>query len=202
MPTGFPRSLYAGNPGAYAPALLLQYLAYACRLWTTLNKLPYAPLRSPTLRFGTLESAPIFTYVSKYASGCYLPHRWSPRRTLSGKLVVNTLLGCRLRLIRRRYPIEESTGEVFLRRGVLRRTCVDRFIARISVQLLDHLTCLLNAAPQVARCRARLTNPVVGHSEVGVERLSRRTGCASTSRMRRSTRSPLGSSRPADATRR
>ena len=176
--------------------------------------LPYAPLRSPTLRFGTLESAPIFTYVSKYASGCYLPHRWSPRRTLSGKLVVNTLLGCRLRVDQEALsdtgmgsflladPIEESTGEVFLRRGVLKRTCVDRFIARISVQLLDHLTCLLNAAPQVARCRARLTNPVVGHSEVGVERLSRRTGCASTSRMRRSTRSPLGSSRPADATRR
>ena len=211
MPTGFPRSLYAGNPGAYAPALLLQYLAYACRLWTTLNKLPYAPLRYP--RIGTLESAPIFTYLIKYASGCYLRHRWFPRRTLSGNLV-NTLLGCRLRVDQEALtdtgmgpflladPIHESTGEVFLRRGVLKRTCVDRLGARISVQLLDHLTCLLIATPQVARCRARFANPVVGHSEVGVERLSRRTGCASTSRIRRSTRSPLEDSRPADSSRR
>src|SRR5215218_6535613 len=153
-------------------------------------------------RSGTFESAPIFTYLSKYASGCYLPHRWFPRRTLSGNLV-NTLLGCRLRVDQEALsdtamdpspladPIHESTGEVFLRRGVLKRTCVDRLVARISVQLLDHLTCLLIAAPQVARCRARFANPVVGHSEVGVERLSRRTGCASSSRMRRLTRGPL-----------
>src|SRR5215207_9816613 len=139
---------------------------------------------------------------------------WFPRRTLSGNLV-NTLLGCRLRAGQEALsytgkvpfllladPMHESTGEVFLRRGVLKRTCVDRLGARISVQLLDHLTCLLIATPQVARCRARFANPVVGHSEVGVERLSRRTGCASTSRIRRSTRSPLEDSRPADSSRR
>ena len=138
---------------------------------------------------------------------------WFPRRTLSGNLV-NTLLGCRLRAGQEALsdtgmgpspladPMHESTGEVFLRRGVLKRTCVDRLGARISVQLLDHLTCLLIATPQVARCRARFTNPIVGHSEVGVERLSRRTGCASTSRIRRSTRSPLEDSRPADSSRR
>jgi hypothetical protein len=35
----------AGNPRAYAPALLLQDLAYSYRVWITMNKLPYAPLR-------------------------------------------------------------------------------------------------------------------------------------------------------------
>src|SRR5215218_11252389 len=103
-----------------------------------------------------------------------IPETEFPRRTLSGNLV-NTLLGCRLRVDQEALsdtgvgpsplddPLHESTGEVFLRRGVLKRTCVDRFIVRISVQLLDHLACLLIATPQVARCRARFTNPIVGH---------------------------------------
>ena len=43
----FPRTGYAGKPFAYAPALLLQYSAYSCRMWTTLNKLLYAPLHYP-----------------------------------------------------------------------------------------------------------------------------------------------------------
>src|SRR5919107_5422167 len=144
----------------------------------------------------------IFTLLHNHAVGCHYRHSGFPRRTLSGNLV-NTLLGCRLRVDQEALsdtgvgpspladPIHESTGEVFLRRGVLKGTCVDRLGARISVQLLDHLTCLLIATPQVARCRARFANPVVGHSEVGVERLSRRTGCASTSRIRRSMKSSL-----------
>ena len=37
----------AANPLAYAPALLLQDSAYSCRVWITLIKLLYAPLRYP-----------------------------------------------------------------------------------------------------------------------------------------------------------
>src|SRR5215204_1606775 len=36
---------YARNPGAYGPALLLQDSAYSYRVWITLIKRPYAPLR-------------------------------------------------------------------------------------------------------------------------------------------------------------
>src|SRR5215213_2923164 len=89
-------------------------------------------------------------------------------------------------LIRRRHPIQEwaqppladrghELEEVLLRCGVLQRTCVYRLVAYISVQLLDNLPRLLVAAPQVARCRARFTDPIVEHCEVDVERLRRRT---------------------------
>ena len=30
----------------------------------------------------TPKATPIFTYLSKYAVGCYLRYRWFPRRTL------------------------------------------------------------------------------------------------------------------------
>jgi hypothetical protein len=57
-------------------------------------------------------------------------------------------------LIRRRNPIQEwaqppladptqELDEVLLRRGVLKRTCVDRLVACISVELLDDLPGLL-----------------------------------------------------------
>jgi hypothetical protein len=46
-----PGTGYAGNPRAYAPAVLLQELlqdfAYSYRVWITLNKLLYAPLQHP-----------------------------------------------------------------------------------------------------------------------------------------------------------
>ena len=38
----FPRTWYAGNPLVYAPALLLQDIAYSYRAWITLIKLLYA----------------------------------------------------------------------------------------------------------------------------------------------------------------
>jgi hypothetical protein len=41
----FPRTGYAENPRAYAPALLLQDSAYSYRVWKTLITLPYALLR-------------------------------------------------------------------------------------------------------------------------------------------------------------
>src|SRR5919112_5993993 len=88
-------------------------------------------------------------------------------------------------LIRRRYPIKElahpppadphgQMDEVLLRGGILKRTRVNRLVARISVQLLDHLTCLLIAAPHVTWCRVCFPNSVVECGEVGVERLDRR----------------------------
>ena len=93
---------------------------------------------------------------------------------------MNILLDFDSELIRRRYPIQESAHtllvdrehkleEVILHCGVLERTRVDRLVARISVQLLDNLTCLLLAAPQVARCRARFAKPIVERGEVDVE---------------------------------
>ena len=46
MPAELLRTEYAGNPRAYAPApLLLQDSAYSYRVWITLIKLLYAPLR-------------------------------------------------------------------------------------------------------------------------------------------------------------
>ena len=91
-------------------------------------------------------------------------------------------------MIRGRNPIKElahpslvdpehKLEEVLLRCSVLKRACVDRLVARISVQLLGNLTCLFVAAPQVARCRARFANPILERGEVDVERLSRRTVC-------------------------
>src|SRR5687768_7152049 len=88
-------------------------------------------------------------------------------------------------LIGRCHPIEESAQpspvdrelepeEALLQRGVLERTCVERLEACISVELLDNLPCLLIAAPQVARGRARFANPTVERCEVGVEGLRRR----------------------------
>src|SRR5829696_1559528 len=90
------------------------------------------------------------------------------------------------KLSRRRHPIQEwahpplgdphdELKEALLRCGVLKRTCVDRLVARFSVELLDNLPRLLVAAPQIARPRARLANPVVDRGEVGVERLRRRS---------------------------
>ena len=41
----------AGNPLAYAPALvLLQDFAYSYRVWITLIKLLYAPLHDPKIK--------------------------------------------------------------------------------------------------------------------------------------------------------
>src|SRR5918994_936848 len=99
---------------------------------------------------------------------------------------VNILVDCRLRVDQEALsdnrtgpsPLadpEHKLDKVLLRCGVLKRTCVDRLVACISVQLLDNLTCLLIAAPQVARGRARLANPIVERGEVDVERLRRRT---------------------------
>src|SRR5919106_2550655 len=87
--------------------------------------------------------------------------------------------------IRRRYPIKElahpppadphgQMDEVLLRGGILKRSRVNRLVARISVQLLDNLTCLLIAAPHVTWCRVCFPNSVVECGEVGVERLHRR----------------------------
>src|SRR5215218_4495607 len=102
--------------------------------------------------------------------------RWRQRRGEGFSSIVAS------ELIRRCHPIEESPRpspvdrkyeleEVLLQRGVLKRSCVDRLKACISVELLDNLPRLLVAAPQVARCRARLANPIVKRCEVGVERL-------------------------------
>src|SRR5918995_3531185 len=77
---------------------------------------------------------------------------------------VNILVDCRLRVDQEALsdnrtgpsPLadpEHKLDEVLLRCGVLKRTCVDRLVGCISVQLLDNLTCLLLAAPQVARGR-------------------------------------------------
>ena len=75
----------AGNPPSYTPTLLLQDFAYSYRVWITMNKLLYAPLRY-------LKNNPtIFTYLSKYALGCYLRYRWFPRRTLLGSLLIKPL---------------------------------------------------------------------------------------------------------------
>jgi hypothetical protein len=93
---------------------------------------------------------------------------------------VNILLDCRLRVDQEALsdtgmspaPLvdpEHKLDEVLLRCGVLKRTCLDRLVARSSVQLLDNLTCLLIAAPQVARGRARFANPIVERGEVDVE---------------------------------
>src|ERR671920_458590 len=41
--------LIAWSTGVNAPALLLQHSAYSCRVWITLIKLPYAPLRYPRI---------------------------------------------------------------------------------------------------------------------------------------------------------
>jgi len=41
----FPRIEFDGSPLAYAPAPLLQDLAYSYRVWITLNKLLYALLQ-------------------------------------------------------------------------------------------------------------------------------------------------------------
>src|SRR5215211_5717718 len=89
-------------------------------------------------------------------------------------------------LIRRCDPIKESAQpspvdrkleleEVLLQRRVLKRTCIHRLVACISVELLDNLPRFLITAPHIARCRARLTDPIVERCEVGVERLRRRT---------------------------
>jgi hypothetical protein len=43
--TGLPRIIDAGNPFTYTPALLLQDFAYSYRVWITLIKLLYSPLR-------------------------------------------------------------------------------------------------------------------------------------------------------------
>src|SRR5918997_1323500 len=64
--------------------------------------------------------------------------------------------------------------EALLRRGILKRSRVDRLVARISVQLLHNLTCLLIATPHVAWSRGCFANPVVECGEVCVERLRRR----------------------------
>jgi len=45
-----PRIIIAGNPLAYAPAQLLQDLAYSYRVWITLIKLLYAPLHDPKIK--------------------------------------------------------------------------------------------------------------------------------------------------------
>src|SRR5215212_611790 len=70
---------------------------------------------------------------------------------------------------------EHELDEVLLRYGVLQRTCVDRLVACISVELLYDLPRFLVPAPQAARGRARFANPVVKQGELGVERLRRRT---------------------------
>src|SRR5215213_11818842 len=96
------------------------------------------------------------------------------------------LLDCRLRADqeaqsdRRRgaSPLADPRGELdegLLRCGVLKRPCVERFVACISVQLLDDLPRLLVAAPHIARCRASFVNLLVERGEVGVKRLRRRT---------------------------
>src|SRR5215208_2658705 len=106
--------------------------------------------------------------------------RWRQRRGEGFSSIVAS------ELIRRCHPIEESAQpspvdrkheleEVLLQRGVLKRTCVDRLKACISVELLDNLPGFLVAAPQVARCRARFANPTVERCKVGVERLRRRS---------------------------
>jgi hypothetical protein len=88
--------------------------------------------------------------------------------------------------IRRCHPIKElaqpslvdrkhELEAVLLRCGVLQRSCVDRLVACISVQLLDDLPRLLVAATQIAWRRARFANPLVERCEVDVERLRRRT---------------------------
>ena len=43
------RMVVCRNPLVYAPAPLLQDLAYSYRVWITLIKLPYAPLRYPKI---------------------------------------------------------------------------------------------------------------------------------------------------------
>ena len=65
------------TPLSYAHTLLLQNSAYSYRVWMTLIKLLYAPLRGP-------KTTPIFTKLSKYAVGCYPWYCQSPRRTLLG----------------------------------------------------------------------------------------------------------------------
>jgi hypothetical protein len=46
----FPRTWYAGNSLVYAPALLLQDIAYSYRAWITLIKLLYAPLHDQKIK--------------------------------------------------------------------------------------------------------------------------------------------------------
>jgi hypothetical protein len=65
---------------------LLQDCAYSCRLWITLIKLLYSPLRGDYLTL-------IFTHLSKYAVGCYFRYGGFPRRTLLGSSLIK-LLSC------------------------------------------------------------------------------------------------------------
>ena|SRR5215218_2146460 len=79
-----PQNTKAGNPFAYAPALLLQDIAYSYRVCITLIKLLYFPLQY-------LKIAPIFTRVRDYGLGCYLRPRRLPRRTLLGSSEVRLI---------------------------------------------------------------------------------------------------------------
>ena len=61
------RELGKWKPARLRPCTtLLQDCAYSCRVWITLIKLLYAPLQHPKI------NPEIFTYLSKYALGCYL----------------------------------------------------------------------------------------------------------------------------------
>src|SRR4051794_38831014 len=86
--------------------------------------------------------------------------------------------------IGRRHPVEvrahpalvdreDERQERLLLAGVLERPGVDRLVAGVAVELLDQLARLVVAAPEVARCRVGVGDPVVDAREVDVERLGR-----------------------------
>src|SRR5215203_2718502 len=69
------------EPGMPETGLLLQDIAYTYRVWVTLIKRLYAPLRYPK------KHPPIFTPLRVYAIGCYLRYCGFPRRSLLGSSV-------------------------------------------------------------------------------------------------------------------
>src|SRR5919107_3437341 len=72
--------LVSENGQSWNPALLRPYTttARSCILIQGVDNPDQAPLRP-----GTTVQAQIFTYLSKYAVGCYLRHCGFPRRALS-----------------------------------------------------------------------------------------------------------------------